>query len=157
MSTVGEEQTQLSWRMPQATTTQPLDNLVLSSAYPRLLWSHENNASVHFNEGLSFHMHYSILFLTQRKEVSLWSMPSKWSRTNLSASGLVHFLPHRTPLRKGMPLLRFGEPKPRSISLIKSLPGYHATVKIDLYVLSWGDAHCWWKKQVTEYVYYNCI
>ena len=74
-------------------------------------------------------------FSTQTKEVSRSRMYNELSRTNLAAPGLVHFLAHPTPLPKGIPPVKFGEPRPRSIFLIKSLPECHATIGIDLYVL----------------------
>lgn len=127
--------------MPQATTIQPLDYLVLSSSYPRLFWSRENNASVQVDVGLCLHLQSPILFLTQQEEVSYSRMHNELSRNNPSAPGLVHFLPHQTPLQKGMPPLKCREPRPRSMYLIKSLSEYHSTIKMNLRVLSWRDAH----------------
>ena len=80
-------------------------------------WS---NTSVCFSVGLYFCRH----------SPDLWGAES---RTNLPTPGLGHFLPCHTPFGKGIPPLNFGEPKSRSVSLIKRLLEHHAAIKIDLY------------------------
>lgn len=93
-----------------------------------------------------FHMHSPVSFLTEKGSYLLKDAQWAESRTNLPTPGLVHFLLCHTPLQKGMPPLKFGEPRSRSISLVKRLSEYHVAIKMDLYVLERKDAQCRVKK-----------